>query len=286
MMSQVSDENYNEENDEMEEDGSVDKLDDENLENYQANDESQDYNFYESDEENEIIENGDNDKEHNSGNKEIFKDESSQHENEREELDKNEYDDFLKKHFNIACQKCNLPFDTFKHYVKHCRQVHKERGYVTCCDTKFQFRKTLVDHIQYHLNAEYFKCSHCGKCFYARSYLRIHKELHEEGKFACKLCNKKFPRKYMLRKHHQKKHVPPPEKTIPCEDCGKLYTCQRTLQYHRKHVHLKHFSRVCEICGQTLPTLFAYQQHKLRHNPNPVRCEDCGLLVTSQVTLK
>ncbi|XP_011293767.1 transcription factor grauzone [Musca domestica] len=217
-------------------------------------------------------------------------DESSQYANEtigeREELPKEEYDDFLKKHFKIACQKCDQPFETFKLYIKHCRQVHKERGHVICCDTKFQFRKYLVDHIQYHLNPDYFKCNHCGKQFTARSYLRIHKELHEDGKFACNLCDKKFPRNYMLQRHQRKMHSPQPAKSLPCEDCGKLYTCQRTLQYHRKHVHLKHFSRVCEICGQTLPTLFAYQQHKLRHNPNPVRCEDCGLLVTSQVTLK
>lgn len=130
------------------------------------------------------------------------------------------YDSFLKEHFDITCDACFKPFETFALLVQHYSSEHKERGYVTCCETKFFFRHLLVDHIKYHLNPDYFKCTYCDNSFTTRRCLQVHIQLHEEKKYACSVCDKKFIKQSVLD-NHKLKHFPP-EKTIPCKDCGKL----------------------------------------------------------------
>ncbi|XP_059220625.1 zinc finger protein 492-like [Stomoxys calcitrans] len=198
---------------------------------------------------------------------------------------KADYDAFLKEHFKITCDKCYQTLETFALLAQHYSKSHNERGYVVCCETKFFYRHFLVDHIKYHLNPDYFKCTYCDKSFSTRRCLQIHIQLHEDRKHACDKCDKKYIKRYLLEKH-KLTHMPKPEKKFSCNECGKLYVSQHALNYHEKAVHQNVYVRVCEVCGQTLPDAFSYKQHMLRHNPKPVKCEDCGLLVTSQITLK
>lgn len=132
-----------------------------------------------------------------------------------------EHDKFLQQHYKITCNKCHLPFDTFPLLCKHYSKEHNERGFVTCCEMKFFDRSLLVDHINYHLNPEYFKCKDCGKVLTQRRCLWAHMKLHEEKKFCCDVCDKKFVQKSKLERH-KLTHLPAQEKKFPCNECGKL----------------------------------------------------------------
>lgn len=132
-----------------------------------------------------------------------------------------EHDKFLQEHYKITCNKCHLPFDTFPLLCKHYSKEHNERGLVTCCEMKFFDRSLLVDHINFHLNPEYFKCKVCGKVLTQRRCLRAHMKLHEEKQFQCNVCNKKFFQKTILERH-KLTHLSQHEKKHPCSECGKL----------------------------------------------------------------
>lgn len=131
-----------------------------------------------------------------------------------------EYDNFLKKHFKMTCEKCEETFETFRDLCTHFGEVHDEQGYVYCCGEKFVNRPLLADHVNIHLNPEYFKCVLCGKVVNKRISLINHLKLHEEKHFSCDKCDKKFIQKYLLDKHLLR-HLPPSEKKFQCQECGK-----------------------------------------------------------------
>lgn len=134
----------------------------------------------------------------------------------RRELDK-----FLSEHIKLTCNICQKSMDTFRQLLKHSSEEHKERGYVICCESKHYDRISLVDHINYHLNPESFKCEQCSKVLKNRGGLLAHiQKCHEEKRFACDICSKKFPEKYKLEEH-KLRHLPEEEKKFPCSDCGK-----------------------------------------------------------------
>ncbi|XP_075150585.1 uncharacterized protein LOC142224688 isoform X1 [Haematobia irritans] len=200
-----------------------------------------------------------------------------------------EYDKFLQEHFKITCDKCQESFERFRFLCQHYTKEHNEEGYALCCGNKFYNRKSLVDHINYHLNPEYFKCNICGKVFTKRKYLISHIKMHDEKTFCCDMCDKKFVQKHSLDKH-KLTHLPKSEKKFPCNDCGKFYANEYTLTQHQKAVHLNTYARVCEICGQIMPDSNTFKRHMERHEGilpvKTAKCDQCGMILTNQQTLK
>uniref|UniRef100_A0A1I8MG54 C2H2-type domain-containing protein n=1 Tax=Musca domestica TaxID=7370 RepID=A0A1I8MG54_MUSDO len=200
-----------------------------------------------------------------------------------------EYDKFLQEHFKMTCDKCQKTFERFRLLCQHFSQEHNEQGYVMCCATKFFNRRLLVDHINYHLDPEYFKCNLCGKVLTKRICLIGHMKMHEEKKFACDKCDKKFVLKHKLDKH-KLTHLPESEKKFPCNDCGKFYANEYILNQHQKAVHLNIYAKVCEICGETLPDSHNFKRHMEKHEGivpvKTAKCDICGLILTSHHTLK
>ncbi|XP_013116977.1 transcription factor grauzone [Stomoxys calcitrans] len=206
-----------------------------------------------------------------------------------------EHDKFLQEHYKITCNKCNLPFDTFPLLCKHYSKEHNERGFVTCCEMKFFDRSLLVDHINFHLNPEYFKCKDCGKVLTQRRCLWAHMKLHEEKKFCCDVCDKKFVQKSKLERH-KLTHLPQQEKKFPCNECGKFFGNEYVLTQHQRVVHLNIYAKVCEICGQTMPDSNSFKRHMEKHESvseiksatptSTVKCDDCGLILAGPLNLK
>ncbi|XP_005189351.2 uncharacterized protein LOC101895445 [Musca domestica] len=131
-----------------------------------------------------------------------------------------EWDELLHKYFNIKCHKCDTIFANFDLLRTHFSQKHNELCYIMCCSTKFFKRSELIDHVNIHLDAEYFKCNVCSEIFDDRQKLNVHKKIH--GKtfvWSCDICHEKFPSK-RSRKVHEQMHVQ--EQFHGCHDCGKM----------------------------------------------------------------
>ena len=159
-------------------------------------------------------------------NDEIFDNENSSHGDNKNDIKTLKQDEFISEHHQITCNLCQTPLETFTLMIKHFKEEHNQRGYVICCKRKFSYRTELVDHIQVHLNPEYFKCQQCDKNFASRSCLRIHvKKKHEgikEQGYECDLCGKILGDKYRLKFHkliHEAEH----QERLPCKECDKTY---------------------------------------------------------------
>lgn len=136
-----------------------------------------------------------------------------------------EKDIFIAENFNVTCILCNIPMENFHLMRKHFKMEHKhiKKGYVMCCNKKIFSRCALFDHVNHHLDPNYFKCQKCDKVFKDRLCLTGHLKRHNgdmEKKFSCDVCDKSFSIPSLL-KYHKMTHLPEEEKPFPCSECGK-----------------------------------------------------------------
>ena len=137
-----------------------------------------------------------------------------------------EIDQFIDKHLkDIVCELCKTNFETYAALRQHFSSIHKQKGYVICCNKKLFNRTRLVDHIQFHLNPDHLKCGECGRVMsdsihLERHMVRFHGATALEKKY-CDVCQKPFIDDYRLR-NHKLTHLPDEEKKFPCQECGKL----------------------------------------------------------------
>lgn len=131
-----------------------------------------------------------------------------------------EYDSFIAQHFKLICNKCQSTAKTFEELQRHFEEIHKRKqAYVICCGTKFRDVCFLVDHINLHLNPEYFKCEHCPQVLTLRKTYINHMHSHDKI-YACEICDKKFASKHLVN-IHKLTHLPEDEKKFPCDTCEK-----------------------------------------------------------------
>lgn len=144
-----------------------------------------------------------------------------------------EWDQFLADFgFIFKCKICDFIGSDFRELKGHFRVAHdKPRGYAMCCDRIFYKKEILVEHIQFHINPEHFKCNNCGMTFKASKSLEYHsihtcKSINTEDVkklFQCDECLKWFNSKFLLQRH-KLSHMPLEERQWKCTvaDCGKL----------------------------------------------------------------
>lgn len=66
-------------------------------------------------------------------------------------------DETLAKHIKMYCELCGLRVANFGQLNKHMQKKHGTKGYFKCCNKKFTLRSVLMEHIQKHLNPDYYK---------------------------------------------------------------------------------------------------------------------------------
>ncbi|XP_065367654.1 transcription factor grauzone-like isoform X2 [Calliphora vicina] len=202
-----------------------------------------------------------------------------------------EMDKFITENFNITCCLCHTAMKTFHEMCQHFKIQHKIRGYVTCCNKKIFRRCYLLDHINFHLNPNYFKCSQCGKVLADRLCLKSHLKTHEDNvskNHCCDICGKSFMCHSKL-KIHKTTHLPEDEKQFSCSECGKKFANKYLLSNHVHAVHLKVYAKICDICGKSLSSTDDLERHMLDHEGKPAptfSCDICGLILTSMKGLK
>lgn len=137
-----------------------------------------------------------------------------------------EKDKFIAKEYGqLSCDLCNVPLGNFNDVTTHFQEVHQKKPYVICCGKRFQNRCVLFDHMNVHVNPEYFKCKECDRVLGSRNNLKLHmQQVHPpkdaDYKYKCEDCGKSFPMIFLLRKHSLK-HVGTVGE-FPCNDCGKM----------------------------------------------------------------
>ncbi|XP_050329810.1 transcription factor grauzone-like isoform X1 [Bactrocera neohumeralis] len=202
-----------------------------------------------------------------------------------------EADKFIAENTQLNCCICTEQLKDFKELKTHFRQKHQCAGYMICCNLRFNKRSLYADHIQLHKNPDFFKCCICNKQLISRkNYAHHMHSLHpaeENLQFACKLCPKKFSKKYILDTHIKTRHMP---KDHICNICDKAFSRIWILEQHEKAVHRNEFESVCEICGKRLRNAANLQYHMDNiHNTEPrpeVECTLCHKWLKSNRSLR
>lgn len=167
------------------------------------------------------------------------------------------------------------------------------------CFKSFDRPARLEIHMRSHTNERPFICeeSGCGKAFLRNEHLKAHvKSKHsDERNYVCTYitstddsgekveCRKSFHTAQRLRRHvaaHEEK-----EQT-KCQECGKIFRKQETLQRHIRTEHLAEHAYRCEhvdpedpsseVCGQTFATVGQIRAHEIReHSGRKYVCDIC-----------
>lgn len=143
----------------------------------------------------------------------------------------------IEEHY-ILCSLCgkNVPEVNFNFHIKemHSKRIDNKPNITAYdCDTCKKTFKSLSK-LNYHKSIHQdrkFKCDYCDKRFLREDGKRIHMRSHTgEKPYKCDLCDKAFTQSNSL-KTHMFLHT---GKTIPCPICGKLFSRRSNLIVHNR----------------------------------------------------
>ena len=152
----------------------------------------------------------------------------------------------LKKHIkhkhssekSIECDKCKQSFRPYTFSKHKCfREKEPPKEICIICGKR-------VLNLNAHINRihEFYKdqCRVCGKIL-QKDCIKSHMKTHEEKK-TCQLCGKMVR---SIEKHMKYSHTADEDRKFQCQDCGKGFDEDYTLQKHRINVHLKTYPYHC-----------------------------------------
>ncbi|GAB0099161.1 hypothetical protein DMENIID0001_150070 [Sergentomyia squamirostris] len=198
----------------------------------------------------------------------------------------------IEEFFKMDCNLCQQSYNKLKDLQAHYREVHNRKGYVVCCNVKFNRPSKILQHFDHHMNPEAFKCEECGKSFKNKYGLRLHTENShtppELHKFKCPNCPKTFMS--MIRyKKHSFVHITDAEKNHICPHCSKAFAFKANLQIHIRQMHEEVNYHVCEICAKMFKNKDVFLRHQKTHSGEKITklpCPVCGNAFKYKAQLK
>ena len=156
---------------------------------------------------------------------------------------------------DLVCNVCGKQFKSQKKLSQHSWATHSDENLpCSSCDKTFRTKKHLANHMtDKHTEKEPVQCdfkTNDMACTYystSKSNLKAHKKrIHEKvtvldpHKFACSSCDFKTDKKFNLERHNVscKRLIEPIPNMISRNQCGKIFSNQKTLRSHTK-VHSK-----------------------------------------------
>ncbi|KAH1003741.1 hypothetical protein HUJ04_003611 [Dendroctonus ponderosae] len=173
----------------------------------------------------------------------------------------------------ITCSRCSKEVKLAKmkgHNTTHRTQKCYKNSPMKICNICGVAVKNLQRHLTTHRDERKFKCSVCGKDFKLAWDMKKHlishvgeaKHQEEEPNFSagktttnkehlCTECGKKSLSRagwyaHMKRHDQRKKGL-----MYPCDVCGLQFFDKRTVEFHKRRVHLEDLPCCCEQCGRT-----------------------------------
>lgn len=219
---------------------------------------------------------------------------------------------------DLSCDFCEAIFVSFGEAKRHYLQLHNtRRGYIKCCKKRLRTRGHIIEHIQWHVNPETFKCEQCNKIFKNNRRLKVHSVRHEpenSRKFKCSKCSKRFQRKYLLTKHMDTVHSAI-ENSFECDICKSKYVVSllarpyaiypnsnhtnsltfvfrlklySSLKLHMQQIHLRQFEQICDQCGKVCISKGVLRKHKRSHDEvnEKLECPQCSALMKNAYYLR
>ncbi|CAH2102537.1 unnamed protein product [Euphydryas editha] len=181
---------------------------------------------------------------------------------------------------NFTCSICQKQCTSWYNLKAHSERYHNIKPVVNCiCGITLKSKSVLYKHVSDHKNPNIICCDKCPRITKTESAMDKHKMRHipkSERKFCCSSCNKVFTSKDTLR-YHVRTHLPIEERKIySCEFCELKFTTPSTAASHKRVVHDKIKSYVCDLCGYACGTSGELRQHRAIHSDDkPFVCQKC-----------
>lgn len=158
----------------------------------------------------------------------------------------NEENELIREYFDMHCELCSHMFQTFLDARAHYRKLHNITGYLKCCSIKAYRRCKILEHINYHMNPNIFKCDQCHKNYKTKKEFLLHQKRHNSntvGEFNCNSCEKFFSYKSAL-KRHMTAHVKEEDKKFICDDCDKRLVLISSTYLNKDQTNVKSKKKV------------------------------------------
>ncbi|KAK4297443.1 hypothetical protein Pmani_030138 [Petrolisthes manimaculis] len=200
-------------------------------------------------------------------------------------------EDDLFDHREGGCQRSTVSKPPATRYInrkqqsKGRRRTAGKRFACRHCTQNFTSVCNRNDHeLNIHERLRPYSCDQCGKTFYRKFNLHVHRAKHStERPHVCQVCNKKFKSTVYL-KMHMKLHTN--EKPFMCHICGKVFRTASSLETHHT-VHTQESKFTCKFCGQRYRYRASLFLHMRKHNgQRPYQCSECSaaFMVKSHLT--
>ena len=133
-------------------------------------------------------------------------------------------DHYRQKHDQVSCSHCKQSFKMPSTLIRHM-YIHAKPCFHCRCGKEFYFKSDLTIHKVTHKRIMNHICVHpgCGQRYYSSNELMKHVQIHKGVTWSCTLCPYKTPDKRLL-KGHQRKHNQMPRYCCP--------TCNKGFTYH------------------------------------------------------
>lgn len=155
----------------------------------------------------------------------------------------------------------------------------------THCPKSFKSIGTRNDHERnLHKKLRPHNCDECGKTFYRKFNLTVHKRKHSSDRpHECKICKKRF-KSHISVKIHMEIHSN--RRPFMCENCGKVFKTMSVLESHQA-IHTGETKHNCNVCGKSYRYRASLFIHMRTHTgQRPYGCSECSasFMVKSHLT--
>ena len=230
------------------------------------------------------------------------------------------------------CEHCLQYFSqaAIESHSKSCSRKTTSGYQCNLCQLRFTSKLDIGKHVYSAHKMKPFRCDKCHEYFAQKdtfeAHVKICMENHSgkpspEKSYECKICQKRFTRKFDLKKHsitahkvklsykcqycdqcyekfrdlvahistHKKEETNiDREKPYQCKCCKKNFKFQKTLfKHYKSHIKKKHFR--CNFCRKSFLTANGYKTHMVKNarksNLGPYQCSFCQSQFEHECTL-
>lgn len=171
----------------------------------------------------------------------------------------------------LKCRDCGQSKGSMEELSSHMRKAHEaSHTFIVCCGRKRLLRQSALEHMEYHLNGDAFKCALCNERFMDNMTLKEHNlRQHEQRKFQCQTCPKVFHTRSKLD-GHEKTHLPNAERPIKCGYCSAGFVDKQSQRRHVERMHEIKERYTCDLCAKAFSSYGTFYEHyHMRHANHP-----------------